>query len=77
MDYRVDSITLGVTIPIAQRVSLRVFDYYERGRISDWHYAGFDAGQVIDHRVYSDGGPEGYSANLVGLLLNVALGPSP
>jgi hypothetical protein len=77
MDYRVDSITVGVTIPILQRVSLRVFDYYERGRISDWHYAGFDAGQVIDHRVYADDGPEGYRANLIGVLLNIALGPSP
>lgn len=76
-DYRVDSITLGVTIPLMQRVALRVFDRYERGRISDWHYAGFDSGRVFDHRVYADGGPEGYSANLFGLLLDIALGPSP
>jgi hypothetical protein len=28
---------------------------------------------VIDHRVYSDGGPRDYRANLVGLLLSVQL----
>jgi hypothetical protein len=66
-------LTIGLTFPLSRRMSLRVFDYYERATIADWHYAGFDAGQVIDHRVYTDGGPESYSANLVGLLLDVAL----
>jgi len=73
MNYHVNGLTLGVTIPIVRRVSLRVFDYYERGHIDDWHYSGFAAGQVIDHRVYTDGGPESYSANLVGLLVNIEL----
>jgi len=73
MNYRVSGLTVGLTIPIVRRVSLRVFDYYERGRIDDWHYSGFAAGQVIDHRVYTDGGPQSYSANLVGLLLNIEL----
>ncbi len=73
MTYRVNSLTVGVHVPLGKRIALRVFDYYERGRISDWHYLGFDAGQVIDHRVYTDGGPQGYNANLVGLLLDVQL----
>jgi len=73
MTYRVNALNIGVTIPIVERVSLRVFDYYERGRIDDWHWAGFENGQVIDHRVYTDGGPESYSANLVGLLVSVRL----
>ena len=73
MTYRMNSLTLGVRIPLGDRVALRLFDYYERGRISDWHYLGFDAGRVIDHRVYTDGGPQGYNANLVGLLLDVRL----
>jgi hypothetical protein len=71
--YRVDSLTIGVTIAIAERVSLRLFDYHERGRISDWHYLGFDQGLVHDHRVYTDAGPESYDANLVGLLLDLTL----
>ncbi|HEY6986104.1 MAG TPA: MtrB/PioB family outer membrane beta-barrel protein [Rhodanobacteraceae bacterium] len=73
MTYHVSGLTLGVTIPIVSRISLRLFDYYERGHIDDWHYSGFANGQVIDHRVYTDGGPQSYSANLVGLLLNIEL----
>jgi hypothetical protein len=73
MNYRVNGLTVGLTIPIAKRVRMRVFDYYERGHIDDWHYLGFAAGQVIDHRVYTDGGPQSYSANLVGLFFNVDL----
>ena len=48
-------------------------DAHERGHVSDWHYAGFDANRVYDHRVYTDGGPQSYRANLVGVLLNVKL----
>jgi hypothetical protein len=73
LTYRVNGFTIGLTFPLTRRISLRVFDYYEKATISDWHYAGFDAGQVIDHRIYTDGGPESYSANLVGLLLDIAL----
>jgi hypothetical protein len=73
MTYRVNALTLGLTMPIRERVSLRVFDYYERGRISDWHYLGLDQGRVIDHRVYTDGGPENYNANLFGVLLTIKL----
>ena len=73
MNYRVNGLTIGLTIPVARRVSLRLFDYYERGHIDDWHYLGFAGGQVIDHRVYTDGGPQGYSANLVGLFFNIEL----
>lgn len=73
MKYRVNSLNVGITIPLRECVSLRVFDYYEIGSINDWHYLGFDAGQVIDHRVYTDGGPEDYKANLVGVMLTVKL----
>lgn len=73
MVYRVQSLTLGVTVPFGERVSMRLFDYYERGRVSDWHYFGFDDGLVLDHRIYTDGGPRSYSANLVGVLVNVRL----
>ncbi|MFI4969085.1 MAG: MtrB/PioB family outer membrane beta-barrel protein [Lysobacterales bacterium] len=73
MTYRVNALTVGVTIPIVERISLRLFDYYEHGRISDWHYAGFDTSRVFDHRVYTDGGPQSYSANLLGLLVDIRL----
>lgn len=73
MTYRVNSFNLSLLIPVARRISLRLFDYYEQGRISGWHYAGFDQSRVYDHRVYTDGGPHDYSANLVGLTVNVKL----
>jgi hypothetical protein len=73
MVYRVNSLSLGVTFPIASRVSMRLFDTYEKGRVSDWHYLGFDALRVIGNRVYTDGGPESYSVNLIGVLLTVQL----
>ena len=73
MRYRVDTLALALVLPVAERISLRLFGVYERGRIDDWHYAGFDARRVIDHRVYTDGGPQDYSAHLVGLLLDVRL----
>lgn len=71
--YRIQSLTVGVTVPITERVSMRFFDYYERGHVSDWHYLGFDQTLVQDHRVYTDAGPQSYRANLVGMLVNVQL----
>ena len=73
MSWRVNSFDIGITFPLHERASLRLFDYYERASIRDWHYDGFDRVRVIDHRVYADGGPESYDANMVGLLLRVTL----
>lgn len=73
MRYRVDSLTLGLSFAVSPRFSVRLFDYYERGRVDDWHYLGLDTARVIDHRVYSDGGPQGYATNLIGVLLDVRL----
>lgn len=73
MVYRTHALTLGLTIPIARDFSLRLFDSYQRGNVFDWHYLGFEDGQVMDHRVYTDGGPENYSVNMVGVLLEIQL----
>jgi Putative outer membrane beta-barrel porin, MtrB/PioB len=73
MRYRVDALTVGLDIPLSRRFSLRLFDYIERGRIADWHYEGLEQSRVIDHRVYIDGGPQSYTSNLVGLLLDIRL----
>jgi hypothetical protein len=73
MQHEVLSISASLHIPINDQISLRVFDLYERGRLSDWHYQGFDASRVYDHRVYVDGGPEHYSDNLVGLMIQIRL----
>lgn len=73
MIYRVQSFMIGATMPLTKRVSLRVFDYFEFGSINDWHYLGFDTNRVYDHRVYTDGGPQNYKANVFGVLFNVQL----
>ena len=52
---------------------MRLFDYYEIGRIDDWHYAGFDQGLVAGDRVYTDAGPQSYKENLIGVLFNINL----
>ena len=60
-------------IPIGDKLAIRLIDLYERGRLSDWHYLGFDAARAVDHRVFTDGGPEDYSENLIGVMFEVRL----
>lgn len=64
MTYEVKSFKLGLTVPLNERTSLRLYDYYERGQISDWHYAGFDNTLVYGNRVYTDAGPQVYNMTL-------------
>ncbi|HEX7915171.1 MtrB/PioB family outer membrane beta-barrel protein [Rudaea sp.] len=73
--YRVNSLTVGATIAINTRLSLRLFDSYEVGRVYDWHYEGLDQGLVIANQntLYTDGGPQSYKQNLVGFLVNIKL----
>jgi Putative outer membrane beta-barrel porin, MtrB/PioB len=73
MTYDVNSLTMSVTVPLNDRASLRLYDYYERGQIYDWHYAGFNNTLVYGNRVYTDAGPQGYNTNVVGLFINVKL----
>jgi len=73
MTYRVNSVTTGATLQLSERASLRIFDKYERGNIADWHYDGFSQGLVVGNTLYTDGGPQSYSENLVGVLVDVKL----
>jgi hypothetical protein len=73
MTYVVNSLTLSFTVPLGDRASLRLYDYYEHGQISDWHYAGFNNTLVYGNRAYTDAGPQGYNTNVVGLFVNVKL----
>ena len=73
MTYDVNSLTLSLTVPLSERASLRVLDYYERGQISDWHYAGFNQTLVYSNKVYTDAGPQGYNTNLVGIFFRMTL----
>lgn len=73
MDWRINTLTISATFTLTERTSLRIFNQYESGKLRDWHYDGFDQGQVYDHRVYTDGGPENYDSNLFGAFLVVKL----
>jgi len=73
MTYDVNSLSMSFTVPLNDRTSLRLFDYYERGQINDWHYAGFNNTLVYGNRAYTDAGPQGYNTNVVGLFVNVKL----
>jgi hypothetical protein len=73
MTYDVNSLSLSLTVPLSDRTSVRLYDYYERGQIYDWHYAGFSDTLVYGNRVYTDAGPQGYNANLIGLFFSVKL----
>ena len=73
MTYDVNSLTLSFTVPLGDRTSLRLYDYYEHGQINDWHYAGFSNTLVYGNRVYTDAGPQGYNSNMIGLFINVKL----
>jgi len=73
MTYIVNSLTLNVVVPLNERTSLRLFDYWEHGQIYDWHYQGFNNSLVYGNNLYTDGGPQGYNTNVVGLFVNVKL----
>ena len=73
MRTQLHSLTLGVHFPITPRFGIRLFDTYQRGKLSDWHYAGFDTNRVYDHRVYTAGGPRDFGVNMFGALFEVKL----
>ena len=73
MLYRVNTFSLSWSIPLGKRVGVRLFDTYETGRISDWHYFGLEDNLVTNNRVYLDSGPGNYSVNMVGMMLEIAL----
>jgi hypothetical protein len=73
MTYNLNSFNVSLTVPIADRISLRVYDYYERGQMSDWHYAGFNNSLVYGSRAYTDAGPQSYNTNLIGVFVHMEL----
>lgn len=73
MGTRINTLTVGMHFPITTGFGIRVFDTYERGDLSDWHYQNFANTRVYDHRAYTDGGPENYSVNTLGVMLEFKL----
>jgi len=73
MSLRINSITTALQLPVNQQINLRLFSTWERGRARDWHYDGIDTLHAAGGMVFIDGGPQSYSAHLIGLMLEVAL----
>lgn len=73
MRWRINTVTVGISFPVGERINLRLFDTWQKGSLFDWHYSGFQNSQVIGTMAYSDGGPESYSVNMVGLMMEMKL----
>lgn len=72
--YRTHTLDLGVTFDISRHIGMRLFGRYQRGSFLDWHYLGFEQTPVIDHRIYTDRGPQRhYNASVVGAMVSVKL----
>lgn len=74
MTYRVNSFTASVHMPLTERLSMRLFGTWERGRINDWHYTwADDRVSPVNNFFYADGGPTDYTAHMVGMMMEVKL----
>jgi hypothetical protein len=66
--------SLSVLVPIDKQMSLRFFERYERGSVSDWHYDGVASNPMpTTGMLYLDAGAQDYSVNVIGVLLIVRL----
>ena len=73
-DYRLGTLDLGLSFPLAGRVGMRVFSRTWNGSFFDWHYIGLDPDPIVDHRIYTDRGPNrSFTASVVGVMVNVGL----
>jgi hypothetical protein len=76
MTFVQHTLSVNVIIPIDKRMSVRLFDRFEIGRVKDWHYDGviknavaaYDSGTLL-----LDSGPQNYHANIVGVFLQYKL----
>jgi len=73
MLYRSNSLTASVKVPFGERVALRMFGTWERAHMFDWHYDGFDQSRTVGNMIFTDGGPRGYNAHLVGMMMEIKL----
>jgi hypothetical protein len=76
MSFVQQSVSASLLVPLSKRVTLRVFDRYELGKIADWHYDQVLTGvvNVFDSGTLQlDAGPQNYHTNIVGVVLQVKL----
>jgi hypothetical protein len=69
----------NLLVPINKTFSTRFMLRHEVGRISDWHYLGFDTTPVAANTAAAnplptatvlDAGPQDYKASMIGVMFN-------
>ncbi len=76
MTFVQHTLNFNLLIPINKKLSVRLFDRVEVGRVVDWHYDGVIAGAVANYdsgTLLLDAGPQNYHTNVIGLLVQYKL----
>ena len=76
MTFVQQTLNFNVLFPINKKLSMRVFDRYESGRVVDWHYDGVITGAVANYdsgTLLLDAGPQNYHNNVIGVLFQFKL----
>jgi len=76
MTFIQQTLNFNVLFPINKKLSMRMFDRYETGKVQDWHYDGVISGAVANYdsgTLLLDSGPQNYHNNVVGVLFQFKL----
>ncbi len=76
MTFVQQTLNFNLLMPINKKLSMRLFDRYENGRVVDWHYDRVITGAVANYDSGSlllDSGPQNYRNNVIGLLFQFKL----
>ena len=76
MTFVQQTLNFNVLFPINKKLSMRVFDRYESGRVVDWHYDSVITGAVANYdsgTLLMDTGPQNYHNNVIGVLFQFKL----
>lgn len=73
MLFEQNSLDVSTVVKLTKQVGLRLLLRHERGQIRDWHYDGVAANPspAANQQTYLDAGPQKYTVNLLGALLQV------
>ncbi len=76
MTFVQQTLNFNVLLPISKKLSMRLFDRYESGRVVDWHYDNVITGAVANYdsgTLLLDSGPQNYHNNVIGVLFQFKL----
>ena len=76
MTYVQQTLNFNLLIPIDKKMSIRLFDRFEIGKVKDWHYDGVITGAVANYdsgTLLLDAGPQSYRANVIGVFIQYKL----